>query len=108
MRVGVLELALGEKRPCPMQHLDVADIRRFEAEFIDFVARERKQILDVIAETKDLSDDTVAAMEKAVADFKQQFRTSDGNMLINEAPAEALDAAAVGQEQVTRYVPKKA
>ena len=90
-----------------LDDVPVADIRRFEAEFLEFVGRERKQILDVIAETKDLSDDTVAAMEKAVADFKQQFRTSEGKML-NEAAAEALSADEVGQEQVTRYVPKKA
>jgi F-type H+/Na+-transporting ATPase subunit alpha len=90
-----------------LDDVPVVDIRRFEAEFLDFVARERKSILDVIAETKDLSDDTTAAMEKAVADFKQQFRTSEGTILGTEAPAEALDESAVGQEQVTRYVAKK-
>jgi F-type H+-transporting ATPase subunit alpha len=85
----------------------VADIRRFEAEFLEFVGRERKAILDVIAETKDLSDDTVAALEKAIADFKTQFRTGEGTILGTEAAAAALDEAEVGQEQVTRYVPPK-
>jgi F-type H+/Na+-transporting ATPase subunit alpha len=91
-----------------LDDVPVQDIRRFEAELLDFIARERKAILDVIAEVKDLSDDTIASLEKAVADFKEQFRTSDGRMLVNEAPVEALAESEVGQEQVTRYVPPKA
>ena len=44
--------------------MDFADIRRFESEFLDFISRERPQILSVLAETKDLSDDTVKALEE--------------------------------------------
>ena len=85
-----------------LDSIPVADIRRFEGEFLDFIARERKAILEVIAETKDLSDDTVASLSEAIATFTDQFVTSDQK--VQDAAAAALDAAAVGQETVTRYV----
>ncbi len=85
-----------------LDSIPVPDIRRFEGEFLDFIARERKAILDVIAETKDLSDDTVAALTEAIATFTEQFVTSDQK--VKDAAASALDAGDVGQEKVTRYV----
>jgi len=85
-----------------LDSIPVADIRRFEGEFLDFIARERKAILEVIAETKDLSEDTVASLSEAIATFTDQFVTSDQK--VKDAAAAALDAAAVGQETVTRYV----
>ncbi|MEI7722304.1 MAG: F0F1 ATP synthase subunit alpha [Actinomycetota bacterium] len=80
----------------------VADIRRFEAELLDFIGRERKDIFTVISETKQLEDDTVAKMKSAVADFKKQFKPSAAGV-VNDAPAEALDAE--GAEAITKHVP---
>jgi F-type H+-transporting ATPase subunit alpha len=80
----------------------VADIRRFEAELLDFIGRERKDIFTVISETKMLEDDTVAKMKSAVADFKKQFKSSAAG-IVNDAPAEALDAE--GAEVITKHVP---
>jgi len=80
----------------------VADIRRFEAELLDFIGRERKDIFTVISETKQLEDDTVAKMKSAVADFKKQFKSSAAG-IVNDAPAEALDAE--GAEAITKHVP---
>ncbi|WP_286959011.1 MULTISPECIES: F0F1 ATP synthase subunit alpha [Arsenicicoccus] len=57
-----------------LDDVDVDDVRRFEAEFIDYVRRERGGILDAIRETKKLDDDAKAAMEDAMTAFKQQFR----------------------------------
>jgi len=54
----------------------VQDIRRFETEFLDYVSREHKGIFDVISETKELSDDTVAKMTAAISSFKNQFSSS--------------------------------
>ena len=79
----------------------VADIRRFEAELLDFIGRERKEINAVISETKQLDDDTIAKMEEAVTAFKKIFKSSVAAPL-NEAEAEALDG--VEAESVTRYV----
>jgi F-type H+-transporting ATPase subunit alpha len=83
----------------------VPDIRRFEAELLDFIGRERKDIFKVISETKDLNDDTIAAMTEAVAAFKLQFKPTVAAAL-NEAAADALDD--VENEQITKFVPPAA
>ena len=78
----------------------VQDIRRFEAEFLDYVAREHKGIFDVISETKELSDDTVAKMGSAINSVKQQFVSSMAKA-VNEAPTQAEGSD--GSEQITKY-----
>ena len=60
-----------------MDSIPVADIRRFEAEFLDFVARERSSIMDVISNTRELTDDTVSALEEAVTVFMAQFKSTE-------------------------------
>ena len=80
----------------------VADIRRFEAELLEFIGRERKDIFTVISETKMLEDDTVAKMQSAVDDFKKIFKSSAA-AIVNDAPADALDGE--GVEQITKHVP---
>ena len=83
-----------------LDSIPVQDIRRFEAEFLDFVGRQHKAIFDVIAETKELSDDTVAKLTAAVTDFKKQF-SSSGDKAVNEA--EAAAEGSDGNEQITRF-----
>jgi F-type H+-transporting ATPase subunit alpha len=80
----------------------VADIRRFESELLDYIARERKAIFDVISETKQLEDDTVKSLEEAVTAFKKIFVPSVSAAL-NEAEAAALEGE--GAEQITKHVP---
>ena len=87
-----------------MDSIPVADVRRFEAEFLDFIGRERPQIFSVIAETKDLSEDTVKSLEDAINTFKTQFKSS-APAPVNEAKADALQGE--GSEQITRQVPAK-
>ena len=87
---------------CQLDDVPVADIRRFETELIEFIGRERKAIFDVISETKELKDDTVASMVEAVTAFKTRF-VPTVSAAINEAAAKALDGE--GQEQVTKYAP---
>jgi F-type H+-transporting ATPase subunit alpha len=87
-----------------MDSIPVADVRRFESEFLDFIGRERPQIFSVIAETRDLSDDTVKALEDAITTFKAQFKSS-APAPVNEAKAEALEGE--DNEQITRQVPAK-
>jgi len=82
----------------------VADIRRFESELLDFIGREHKDVYSVIAETRELSDDTVAKLETIVASFKGMFKSSVAPA-VNEKEAEALDSE--GQETITRQVPAK-
>ena len=85
-----------------MDSIPVADIRRFETEFLDFIARERKQIFEVISATRELTDDTVASLEEAITTFKTQFKSSVAPA-VNEKKADALDD--VDNEQITRQVP---
>ena len=87
-----------------MDSIPVPDIRRFETEFLDFIARERKQIFDVISTTRELTDDTVKALEEAVTTFKTQFKSSVAPA-VNEKKADALTDE--DNEQITRQVPAK-
>src|SRR5690606_25960412 len=57
-------------------HIDdvpVSDVRRFEAEWVDYLRRENKAMLDGIRESGKLGDDTEAALAEAMASFKQEF-----------------------------------
>jgi F-type H+-transporting ATPase subunit alpha len=87
-----------------MDSIPVADIRRFESEFLDFIARERKEIFEVISTTRELVDETVVALEEAITTFKTQFQSSVA-AAVNEAKADAL--ADEDNEQITRVVPAK-
>jgi F-type H+/Na+-transporting ATPase subunit alpha len=86
-----------------MDSIPVADIRRFESEFLDFIGRERPKVFEVIAATKELTDDTVASLQEAIDTFKKQF-SSSVTAAVNEAEAEALTGE--DNEQITRQVPK--
>ena len=85
-----------------MDSIPVADVRRFESEFLDFIARERKQIFEVISATRELTDDTVASLEEAITTFKTQFKSSVAPA-VNEKKADALSGE--DNEQITRQVP---
>jgi F-type H+-transporting ATPase subunit alpha len=86
----------------------VADIRRFEREFLDYLRREQKGVLDEIAQTKLLTDQTVERLATALTAFKGQFITQAGSILGREAEAAAMDEASEGHEKVTRYAPPPA
>jgi F-type H+-transporting ATPase subunit alpha len=88
-----------------LDSIPVADIRRFEVEFLDFIGRERKDIFSVISETKVLEDETVAKLQSAIDDFKKQFKSS-ATPAVNEAAADALDGE--GAEAITKHVPPAA
>ena len=67
------------------------DIRRFEAEFLDFVGREHGDVFSAVDETGDLSDDTLGTMHLALDTFKTQFVTSSGQPLVKDEPVDALE-----------------
>jgi F-type H+-transporting ATPase subunit alpha len=74
-----------------LDEVPVEDVRRFEREFLDFLGRDRREILDSIENTKDLSDDTVQLLDKAVTEFKGQFVTSSGQPLVKDEPVAPLE-----------------
>ena len=56
-----------------MDSIAVPDIRRFERELLDYIALSHPAIFEVISSTRELSDDTIAALQKAIDSFKGQF-----------------------------------
>jgi F-type H+/Na+-transporting ATPase subunit alpha len=87
-----------------LDDIPVADIRRFERDLHDYIQHNAKQIFDTIVETGTLPDDTVEELKKAVAEVKQEFRTSE-QIAAAEEDAEAMSAEDVGQHTVTRVRP---
>jgi F-type H+-transporting ATPase subunit alpha len=84
-------------------HLDdveVADVRRFESDFLAEIRRHHKGILDAIRETKQFSEDTEQQVVDAVKTFKKQFTAADGSSSGKEADAESMDADEVERESV--------
>ncbi|GGJ01613.1 F0F1 ATP synthase subunit alpha [Paenibacillus hunanensis] len=60
-------------------HLDdipVADVRRFESEFLSFMTSQHDHVLKSIRDTKDLTADNEAALVEAIQAFKKGFATS--------------------------------
>ena len=85
-----------------LDDVPVEDIRRFDAEFLDHVDRNHGAIYETIRSTTDLSDESISQLEKAIGDFKKQFRTAAGNSLINEAPVAAIDEADIDVTQIVK------
>ena len=85
-----------------LDDVPVEDIRRFDSEFLDHVARNHGEILSTIRDTSDLSDDAVASLTSIVADFKKQFTTTAGHSLVNEAPVEAIEAEEIDPSQIVK------
>ena len=80
-----------------LDSVPVADIRRFESEFIDFLGRERKEIMTTISETKVLEDETVAKLQAAIDDFKKIFKSTAASAA-NENEEDPLEGEL--QEQI--------
>ncbi|THJ76184.1 F0F1 ATP synthase subunit alpha [Candidatus Frankia alpina] len=83
-----------------LDDVPIGDVRRFEGEFLDYLGRSSQGIYDTILGSGKLGDETVGRLERAIAEFKQQFTLSDGSPLINEARALPLDPSAVRQESI--------
>jgi F-type H+-transporting ATPase subunit alpha len=80
----------------------IPDVRRFEAEFEEFIGRGDNTIFDDIRNTKTLSPDTVSSLERAVETFYGRFTTSEGERLTGHDSDEvqAMPAGERGQETV--------
>jgi F-type H+-transporting ATPase subunit alpha len=93
-------------------HLDsvpVADVSRFEGEFLEHLRASNSTILSDIKTSQKLTEDTEVALTEAVADFKRGFATSDGSSVVPDAHVAAMDEADVEKEavQVRKPAPKK-
>ena len=85
-----------------LDDVPVEDIRRFDAEFLDYLQREHPGVFETIRQTSDLSDDTVTTLTSAINTFKRQFTTHTGEMLIKDEPVAALSEDEIDPTQITR------
>jgi F-type H+-transporting ATPase subunit alpha len=83
-----------------LDEVPVEDIRRFESEMLDYIHLEHGGLLAAIAETGDLSDDTVGSLDTALNAFKRTFTTSSGELLVKDVPVEALEESEVEHTQI--------
>ncbi|MGG3280816.1 F0F1 ATP synthase subunit alpha [Paenibacillus solani] len=56
--------------------IEVADVRRFESEFLVFIESNKPEILQSITDTKDLTSDNENALKAAIDQFKKGFAAS--------------------------------
>jgi F-type H+-transporting ATPase subunit alpha len=83
-----------------LDDVPVADIGKFESEFLDYVRRNEDGAFAEIRDTGKLSDENVERLERVVKEFKRGFTTSSGESLVNEAPVDAMDEEDVDRETV--------
>jgi len=83
--------------------IPVADVRRFEAELLDFMDANHPAVGEHIRTKGDLPDDVEQQLRDAVTEFARRFRTSDGKPALPEAEAEPMEEGEEGQETVQRY-----
>jgi F-type H+-transporting ATPase subunit alpha len=87
-----------------LDDVPVGDISRFESEFLDYIAREHQGIFDAIKESRELSDDTVTSLKDAITEFRREFETGDGQLLVTDEPATAVADSEIAKDGVTKHV----
>jgi F-type H+-transporting ATPase subunit alpha len=87
-----------------LDEVPLEDIRRFDSEFLAFMDRSAPEVFTAIRTTSDLSDDTVSVLEKSIAEFKKQFTTRSGELLIKDEPVAALSDEEIDPTQIKRAV----
>jgi F-type H+-transporting ATPase subunit alpha len=85
-----------------LDDVPIEDIRRFEAEFLDYVKRTESAVLDTIRETGKFEDDTATKLKDLVTEFKKTFETTNHGLLVEDETVEAIDEGDVEQEKITR------
>jgi F-type H+/Na+-transporting ATPase subunit alpha len=89
-----------------LDDIAVDEVRRFEAEFLQYLRHNKKDLLGSIA-ANNWDDDIVAALEAAVGEFKGDFAARKQEREVNEAPAEAMEEGEEAQESVRRVSPPR-
>jgi F-type H+-transporting ATPase subunit alpha len=88
-----------------LDDIPVGEIRRFETEFGQHLRTSHKEILDKIAETGLLDEDTEKALADALDRFKQGFLAKDDEIRVNEPEAKPFEGEE-NHEKVTRRRPQ--
>ncbi len=87
-----------------LDEVPLEDIRRFDSEFLAYLDRSAPEVFDAIRTTSDLSDDTLSVLEKSIGEFKKQFTTRSGELLIKDEPVAALSDEEIDPTQIKRAV----
>ena len=88
-----------------LDDIAVADIRSFEAQFLDHLRREKAGLLSAIRESKKFEDDTEAGLLEAINAFKEQFLAGDKDSVPvgHEREPGALPEEEVEQVQIVKH-----
>jgi F-type H+/Na+-transporting ATPase subunit alpha len=84
-----------------LDDIPVGEIRRFETEFLQHLRTSHKHILDSLAETGELDEDTEKALSEALERFKQGFLAKEDEIRVNEPAARPFEGEE-NRETVTR------
>ncbi|HEX6873081.1 MAG TPA: F0F1 ATP synthase subunit alpha [Micromonosporaceae bacterium] len=84
-----------------LDDIPVADISRFEREFLQYLRHSHAGILAQIADNE-WDDEIVKSLDEAIVHFKQLFLAADGQPVINEEEAEAMAKGVETKETVKR------
>lgn len=85
-----------------LDDVEVSDVLRFEHELLDYMRRHTK-VLETIADTGQLSEETEEEMRQAVEDFRSGFMSGSGETLTAEVrDEEEEDEAVRTQEKIVR------
>lgn len=84
-----------------LDDVPVGDIRRFEAEFLQYLRHKHEGVLASIADNQ-WGDDIINSLDTAISEFKQVFLNKEDERKINDAPAAPLEDDE-NRETVTRF-----
>jgi F-type H+-transporting ATPase subunit alpha len=88
-----------------LDDVPVEDIRRFEAEFLDYMRRNHGGLMTSIRETNVLTDDNVTTLKEAIDRFRRTFEVTGGQLLVSDEGVEPLADDEEQQESIARYEP---
>ncbi len=81
----------------------VEDVRRFEAEFLDHLRRNKNDLMEGIQETGKLEDSTISALEAEIKSFRETFAPSNKDEVpVGSAEESGEDAQDSEQVQIVK------
>jgi F-type H+-transporting ATPase subunit alpha len=86
-----------------LDDVPVEDIRRFEAEFLDYMRRSYGGLMTSVRETNVLTDDNVTTLKEAIDRFRRTFEVTGGQLLVADEGVEPLGDDEERQESINRY-----
>jgi len=87
-----------------LDEVPVEDVRRFEAEFLQYLESNHSDVMSEIRDSRDLTDANIEKLITGIAAFKRTFMKSDGTPLIVDEQFDALAESEIKRNTVTRTV----